>query len=123
MVVNALIENLSKSNKDDLHKTLNASTILCEFAENESFFQILTQPEVVRNIVNVVISTDANSQNQSYALNFLTQIITQYCEQDISFFKNRKEETLDTIMDYFPDLCYNALLILRGGNTQATYVN
>ncbi len=44
MVVNSLIDNLSKSNKDDLHKTLNASTILCEFAENETFFQILTQP-------------------------------------------------------------------------------
>lgn len=61
MVVNTLIDNLSKNNKDDMHMTLNASTILCEFAENETFFQILTQPEVIKNIVNVVISTDANA--------------------------------------------------------------
>lgn len=26
-------------------------------------------------------------------------------------------------MNYFPDLCYNALLVLRGGNTNASYVN
>lgn len=42
MVVNALIEKLSIANTEDYHMTLNASTILCEFAENEGFFHILT---------------------------------------------------------------------------------
>ena len=38
MVVNTLIDKLSNKNRDDLHSTLNASTILIEFCENESFF-------------------------------------------------------------------------------------
>ena len=38
MVVHALIDKISDKNRDDLHSTLNASTILIEFCENESFF-------------------------------------------------------------------------------------
>mmetsp|Transcript_43088 Transcript_43088/g.57011 ORF Transcript_43088/g.57011 Transcript_43088/m.57011 type:complete len:82 (+) Transcript_43088:1103-1348(+) len=71
MVVSSLIDKLSYKN-DDLHMTLNACTALSEFCENETFFQILTQPEVIQRIVNVVCCTDANKQNQPYALNFLT---------------------------------------------------
>ena len=88
MVVMSLIEKLSPQNKDDLHLTLNASAALNDFCENESFFQILTQPKVVRQIVSVVCSTDSNAQNQPYALNFLTTLITQFIEQDVSFFKD-----------------------------------
>lgn len=76
MVVTSLIEKLSARNKDNLHMTLNASTALNDFCENEAFFQILTQPEVVRQIVLVVTSTDTNAQNQPYALNFLTTLIS-----------------------------------------------
>ena len=38
MVVNSLLDKLSPKNRDDLHMTLNASTVLSEFCENESFF-------------------------------------------------------------------------------------
>ena len=55
--------------------TLNASNVLNEFCENETFYQILTQPHILRKIVGVVCITDQNVQNQQYALNFLTQII------------------------------------------------
>jgi len=75
MVVNSLIEKLSFKN-DDLHMTLNACQALNDFCENDTFFQVLTQPDVIRKIVNVVTCTDANEQNQPYALNFLTQLIT-----------------------------------------------
>lgn len=44
-------------------------------------------------------------------------------EQDSSFFKDRKEEQVDTVLNYFQDLCYNNLLILRGGDTHASYRN
>lgn len=123
MVVTSLIEKISQSNKDNMHMTLNASTALNEFCENEAFFQILTQPKVVRQIVHVVCSTDANAQNQPYALNFLTTLISQFMEQENSFFKDRKEEQVDTILNHFRDLCYNNLLILRGGDVNANYRN
>ena len=80
MVVNTLIDYLSIKNKDDLHKTLNACSILSEFCDNESFFQILTSAESIKRIVHVLISTDANAQNQPYALHFFTQLINQFSE-------------------------------------------
>jgi len=52
--------------------------VLNEFCENETFFQILTQPDVMGHIVTVVTNMDANAMNQPYAMNFLTQIITQF---------------------------------------------
>lgn len=119
MVVNALIEKLSIANTEDYHMTLNASTILCEFAENEGFFHILTQPEVMRRIVNTVTNMDVNKMNQPYAMNFLSQIINQFTgEQDNSFFRERKDEALDTIMAHFTDLCYNCVVILRAGGDE-----
>jgi len=44
-------------------------------------------------------------------------MINQFSEQDSSFFKDRKEEALDNLMDNFSDLCYNCMMILRGGET------
>ena len=123
MVVNTLIDYLSIKNKDDLHKTLNACTILTDFCDNESFFQILTTPESIKRIVNVVISTDANAQNQPYALHFFTQLIMQFSEQEASFFKDRKEEAMNALFEHFNDLCYNCLMILRGGDSSPTYTN
>ena len=38
MVVHSLIDKLSPKNRDDMHMTLNASQILSEFCENETFF-------------------------------------------------------------------------------------
>lgn len=63
MVVNALIDRISAKNQDDFHQTLNASTILCEFAENEGFFSILTQADTMRRIVNIVTDMDTNRMN------------------------------------------------------------
>jgi hypothetical protein len=124
MVVNSLIDMLSCKNQDDIHLTLNASTVLNEFCENESFFQILTQPDVMSHIVTVVTNMDANAMNQPYAMNFLTQIITQFCgEQDNSFFRDRKEQALDNILAYFNDICYNCIVILRAGGNNEYYVN
>lgn len=70
MVVSSLIDKLSFKNKD-LHKTLNAAQALSDFCENEAFFHVLTQPEMMSRIVRVVCQTDVNRQNQPYALHFL----------------------------------------------------
>ena len=60
MVVHSLIDKLSPKNRDDMHMTLNAGQVLSEFCENETFFQLLIQPETIRKIVLVTCSTDAN---------------------------------------------------------------
>ena len=60
MVVHSLIDKLSPKNRDDIHMTLNASAVLSEFCENESFFQLLIEPETLKKIVLVTCSSDAN---------------------------------------------------------------
>ena len=122
MVVHSLIDKLSAKNRDDMHMTLNASAVLTEFCENESFFALLTEPETLKKIVGVCSSTDANKMNQPYALNFFTQIMTQFIEQDVSFFKERKEALVDRLLVHFVDICYNCMLLLRGGDSE-TYAN
>ena len=44
-------------------------------------------------------------------------MINQFSEQDSSFFKDKKEEAIDTLMEHFQDLSYNCMMILRGGET------
>ena len=53
MVIHTLVEKLSSKNQDDMHKTLNASQVLTEFCENETFFQQLLEPENLKKIVLV----------------------------------------------------------------------
>ena len=125
MVVESLISKLSAKNTDDLHNCLNASQVLSEFCDNETFFSIITETTVLRGIVNIVTSTDENAQNQPYALNFMSQIIEHMFQQENSFFKDSsKEETIDAFLkNHFVDLCYNSLMLLRGGENDKTYVN
>ena len=118
-----MIDMLSPKNTTDMHMTLNASQILTEFCENDTFFQLLTQKETFKRIVQVVTSMDANAQNQVYALNFLTQIVTQFGEQENTFFKGRKDELIEMLMKHFNDLCYNCLIILRSGELGTNYRN
>lgn len=63
MVIDSLVNTLSSKNRDDYHMTLNASQVLNEFCENETFFQLLTEPENLKKIVDVCNSTDDNKMN------------------------------------------------------------
>ena len=122
MVVNALISNISAKNDHDLHSGINSAHILTEFCENEAFFQVLTQPEVMKNIVTAVCSFDANHMNQPYALHFLTTVVNQFNDQDLTFFKDRKDEAEKVLFAHFTDLVYNCLMIIRSGETNV-YTN
>jgi hypothetical protein len=51
MVVNHLLDALSPKNQDDVHKALNASTVLKEFVDNEQCFPILTQKSTLKKLV------------------------------------------------------------------------
>ena len=62
-------------------------------------------------------SFDANQQNQSYALHFLTTVINQFNEQDLIFFKDRKEEAENVLFAHFTDLVYNCLMVIRSGDS------
>lgn len=46
-IIMSLLDCLSKQNQSDLEKTLNASTILLEFCENDHCFKMLTTPEAL----------------------------------------------------------------------------
>ena len=48
--------------------------------------------------------------------------MNQFLEQDMSFFKENKDALLDRFLTHFIDICYNCMLILRGGD-QVTYTN
>ncbi len=50
-------------------------------------------------------------------------MINQFSEQELSFFKGRKDEAMDALFAHFSDLCYNCLMILRGGDSSPTYTN
>ena len=67
-------------------------------------------------------SFDANQQNQHYALHFLTTVINQFNDQDISFFKDRKEEAERVLFTHLTDLVYNCLMIIRSGESNV-YTN
>ena len=48
--------------------------------------------------------------------------MNQFLEQDPSFFKERKEALVDRLLVHLVDICYNCMLILRGGDSN-TYAN
>jgi len=112
-VVNFLLDQLSHKNQDDYQMTLNANTVLQEFCENEHCFQILTQEAVLKKIVSICCQSDSNMLNLPYALSLLTNIITQFIEQDKDFFKDKKDEFFEAFIIHFKDLCYNCLLVLK----------
>mgnify|MGYP006889515119 CR=1 FL=1 len=117
MVVDALIDALSAKNQDDLQLTLNASTVLSEFADNETLFALLTSEKNLAKLVCICGEMDANSQNLPYALNLLTSLLNQLNECETSFFKNGKEQTLALLTRHSTDILYNCLIILRAGAT------
>lgn len=68
---------------------------------------------MLAKLVRIAADMDTNVQNQTYALNFLTQVINQFNECEPSFFKAGKGATLAILKRHVADLCYNSLLIMR----------
>lgn len=116
MVVEHLLTHLSSKNKDDIHKTLNASTVLQEFVDNENCFPILTQKSSLSKLVQICFTTEDNKQNLPYALSLLSTIINQFIEHEKAFFQDKKEEFFEIFAQYFTHLVYNCLIILRQNN-------
>ena len=113
MVVESLLEQMSASNQDDLQKTLNASTVLQEFVDNENCFPILTEPSSMKKLVAVCTQSETNQKNLPYCLALLSTIINQFIDRDKDFFKDKKDEFFEVFSQYFRDLTYNCLIILR----------
>jgi hypothetical protein len=85
MVVSHLLDCLSPKNQDDIHKALNAATVLQEFVENENCFPILTEKSSLNKLVQICCQTENNKQNLPYALTLLSTIINQFIEHEKSF--------------------------------------
>ena len=92
IIVDKLLDHLSPRNQDDLESTLNASTILLDFCENDYCFNLLTSPEAMRKLIHVCCQGDHNQQNLPYALNLLTQIIMQYSDTEKEITEERKQQ-------------------------------
>jgi len=122
MVVEHLLNHLSSKNKNDIHKTLNASTVLQEFVDNENCFQILTQKSVLGKLVQICINTEDNKHNIPYALSLLSTIINQFVEHEKAYFSEKKEEFFEIFAQYFSHLVYNCLILLRQGSDE-NYIN
>jgi len=76
-----LLESLSCKNQDDIYQTLNASTVLLDFCDNEQCFSMLTAPEPLSRLIDICCGgSDHNRQNLPYALNLLSTIINQFAE-------------------------------------------
>lgn len=76
-----LLESLSCKNQDDIYQTLNASTVLLDFCDNEQCFSMLTAPEPLSRLIDICCGgSDRNRQNLPYALNLLSTIINQFAE-------------------------------------------
>lgn len=48
-----LLESLSAKNQDDIYQTLNASTVLLDFCDNEQCFSMLTAPEPLSRLIDI----------------------------------------------------------------------
>lgn len=79
MIVDNLLEHLGPKNQNDIHKTLNASTVLLEFIDNQNcqpiILPIITNPETLKKLVTICCQTETNQQNLPYALSLLSAII------------------------------------------------
>ena len=53
MVLNYLLDQLSTKNRDDIQATLNAHSVLIDFAEKENFFSLLTSTETMTRLVSI----------------------------------------------------------------------
>lgn len=113
MIVESLFEYLGPSNQNDIHKALNASTVLQEFVDNENVFPILAKPDTLKKLVQICCQTENNQQNLPYALTLLSTIINQFIDHEKDLFKDKKEEFFEMFGHYFADLTYNCLIILR----------
>lgn len=112
-VVAKLLDALSPKNKNDIHKAMNAHTVLQEFVDNENCFPILTQRVSLKKLVDICFMTEENKLNLPYALGLLTTIINQFLEHEKALFQDKKEEFFEIFAHYFKDLVTNCLIILR----------
>ena len=51
--------------------------------------------------------------NLPYALGLLSNIVTQFIEQEKDFFRDKKDEFFEALKVHVKDLCYNCLIILK----------
>lgn len=97
--------------------TLNASSVLREFCDNDNLFNLLLAPEELQYLISVCAQFDSNRQNLPYALQLLNNILLQFVEQENSFFKDGdKAKAFSVFKPFISDICYNCLMILRSPN-------
>ena len=55
MIFESLLEQLGPKNQNDIHKALNASTVLLEFLDNPTVSPMITNGETLKKLVQIII--------------------------------------------------------------------
>jgi|694.fasta_scaffold121853_3 hypothetical protein len=92
MIVDSLLEQLGPKNQNDIHKALNASTVLLEFVDNPNVSPIITNGDTLKKLVQICCQTENNKQNLPYALGLLSAIINCIVEHEKEVAKEKKED-------------------------------
>ena len=53
LAIMRLLDALSAKNQTDVYQTLNASTVLLDFCDNEQCFSMLTAPEPLSRLIDI----------------------------------------------------------------------
>jgi DNA replication protein DnaD len=112
-IVMSLLDTLSKSNQNELEKTLNANTILMEFCDSDHCFAMLTTPEALQRLIQICCQGQSNQMNLPYALNLLSTIINEFSNTEKEINDERKQQIQQLFAKFFPDMAYNCIMILQ----------
>lgn len=89
LIIAALMDQLSRKNKDDLEVALNAYYILMEFCENDHCFNLLTQEELLERLIKICCEGNTN-QFLRYSTHLLTTIVTEFSNTEKEIPDERK---------------------------------
>ena len=75
MIIGALMDQLSRKNKDNYEVALNSYSILMEFCENDHCFNLLTQEDLLQRLIAICCQGNNNAFIK-YAMHLLTTIVS-----------------------------------------------
>jgi hypothetical protein len=91
LIVGALMDQLSRRNKDNLEIALNAYSILMEFCENDHCFNLLTQEDLLTRLISICCQGNCNNFLR-YSDHLLTTIVTEFSNTDKEIPDERKAQ-------------------------------
>jgi len=111
LIIAALMDQLSRKNKDNLEIALNAYSILMDFCENDHCFNTLTQEDLLQRLISICCQGNQNNFMR-YAMHLLTTIVTEFSNTDKEIPDERKLSIQKLFASHFADIAYNCCIVL-----------